>query len=192
MVSPRRPLAPLGALLALAAALVDCGGGGGGGAAAPPPALSYSDPAAAGYRLVRDAALSTPTHLVLDLVGPGPDSGRGVAFTLALGSGPVGWARVAPGDPQYVQNILFDLGAGLPLVKTAIQGQQLLVNVFQKGRGNAKALAGPICRVALDDPAPGSGAGAPVPLQVVRFRYLPGTGARLTDGTCTAGTLVAR
>jgi hypothetical protein len=182
-----------GALLSLAG-LLSCGGGGGGGAAPPPGlALVYVNPPATGYRFVRDTQFSTATHLVLDLVGPAGDRGRGVAFALDLGSGPgsVGWAFVAPGDTQYVENILFNLGTGIPLVKTAIQGQTtLLADVFQKGPGNDLSLAAPICRVALDGQAPLT-ASASIPISVVQCRLLPPTGNTLTDVTanCTVGTL---
>jgi hypothetical protein len=97
---------------------------------------------------------------------------------------------VAPGDTQYVENILFNLGTGVPLVKTALQSQTtLLADVFQKGAGNDLSLAAPICRVALNGQAPLT-AGS-VPISVVQLRLLPPTGNTLTDATanCTVGTL---
>jgi hypothetical protein len=179
-----------GTLLSLTA-LLACGGGGGGGGSSPGLSLVYTDPPATGYRFVRDAQYSTATHLVLDLVGPATDQGRGVAFTLDLAPGPVAWALVAAGDTQYVENILFNPGPGVPLVKTALQGgTTLLVDDFQKGAGNALSLAGPICRVALDGMTPLTAA-ASVPIQVVQFRLLPATGNVLSDATanCTVGAL---
>jgi hypothetical protein len=102
----------------------------------------------------------------------------------------VAWVRVAAADPQYAENILFDPGPGIPLLKSAIQGQTtLLVDDFQKGPGNDRALDGPICRVALDAKPPL--AAASIPLSVVQFRYLPPAGNSLTDATanCAVGTL---
>jgi hypothetical protein len=184
MVSPRL-------LLPLAlAGLLACGGGGGRGGDASRLGLVYADPPASGYRFIRDAQLSTGAHLVLDLVGPATDQGRGVAFSLELAPGPVAWARVAAADPQYVENILFDPGPGIPLLKSAIQGQTtLLVDDFQKGPGNDRSLDGPICRVALDAQPPL--ASASIPLSVVQFRVLPAAGTSLTDATanCAVGTL---
>lgn len=65
----------------------------------------------------------------------------------------------------------------------------LLVDDFQKGPGNDRALDGPICRVALDAQPPL--AAASIPLSVVQFRYLPAAGSSLTDATanCAVGTL---
>ena len=193
-------VALFGTLLSLAG-LLACGGGGGGGGAAGGSSsirlsLVYTDPPpAAGYRFVSDALLSTPTHLVLNLVGPDGGRGRGVAFALDLssGSGAVAWAMVTPGDTQYVENILFNLGPGAPLVKTALQGQTtLLADIFQKGPGNDQALDTPICRVALDAQAPLT-AGS-IPISVVQFKVLPPTGTTLADATaiCTVGTLAVQ
>jgi hypothetical protein len=172
-----------------------CGGGGGGGggssAAQSVLTLAYTDPPPGGYRFVRDAGLSTGSHLVLDLVGPGLDQGRGVAFSLSLAAGPVAWSRVAPGDAQYVENALFNLGPGIPLVKTAVQQGTLLVDVFQKGRNNALALAGPICRVALDAQPPLTTVADSL-LQVVQFQLLPPNGQTLASATCAVGALTVQ
>jgi hypothetical protein len=190
-------LALTGALLSLAG-LLACGGGGGGGgtaaAAGPSLALVYTDPPATGYRFVRDAQLSTASHLVLDLVGPASDQGRGVAFALQITPGVVGWAKVAAADPQYLQNALFDPGPGVPLLKSALQGgTTLLADDFQKGAGNGKLLTGTICRVALDTQAALTTAGG-IALAVTDFQLLPATGASLTDLTanCAVGTLTVQ
>lgn len=188
MIRARWFLALTGALLSLAG-LLACGGG--GGSLPPQPALVYVDPPATGYRFVRNPGLSTAGHLVLELVGPAGDRGRGVAFTLTLAPGPVTWAKVAPGDPQYVQNLLFDLGTGVPLVKTDVQaGTTLLANLFQKGPGNDKSLAAPICRIALDG-VPPLARTAGLAITVAQFRFLPPSGNVLTDATarCAVGTL---
>jgi hypothetical protein len=173
--------------------LLSCGGGGGGSSSPPALSLVYADPPATGYRFVRDAPFSTPTHLVLDLVGPAGDRGRGVAFALSVASGPVAWAKVVPSDTQYLENILFDPGSGMPLLKSAIQEQTtLLADDFQKGAGNDQSMAAPICRVALDGQAPLTAAA--IQLSVVQFSLLPPAGNLLTDATanCAVGTLTVQ
>ena len=190
----KHPVHRSGWLLAglLLAGLCACGGGGGGGpqASAGIATLVYTNPPPAGYRFVQNAQLSSASHLVLDLVGPGGDQGRGIAFTLQMASGPVAWAMVSPTDTQFVQNVQFSLGPGIPLVKTAVADGVLQADLFQKGRGNAIDLAGPLCRVALDAQGPAAGASA-IPLQVVWFRRLPAAGAALVDATssCSIGGL---
>jgi len=174
-------------ILALAiGGVLACGGG--GGADAPASGLVYVDPSGPGYRFVRNPELSSATHLVLDLMGPDGDRARGVAFTLELGAGPARWAKVAPEDPQYLENLLFDLGPGIPLLKSALQGDTtLLADAFQKGPGNEKVMAGPICRVALDSQGPPSGAN--ISISVVRFQLRPPTGAGLADAPCAVGKI---
>ena len=144
--------------------------------------------AVSGFRFNQNAGLSTPTRLVLDLMGPETQAGRGVAFTLAAGPG-VAWDPMPAGGAGFLENVAFDLGSGIALLKTAVTGGTLQAMVFQKGPGGARALGGPICRVALV----GSG-GAPgtIPLTVTTFQVLPATGGALHDAPCELGTLVAQ
>ena len=53
-------------------------------AATPAPAtgLAYQNPGGAGWRLARNPAKSTPTHLVLDLLAPPGTVGLGAGFNM--------------------------------------------------------------------------------------------------------------
>ena len=114
--------------------------------------LAYTDPGSGSYLLKKNTALSTATHLVLDLVGPAT-TGSGVSVTLAVDTTKVAWANVASTDAAgtYVQNGgTFNLGAGLPILKGKVSAGVLQVTVAQKGSGSPLALNTPLVRVALD------------------------------------------
>jgi hypothetical protein len=155
--------------------------------------LAYTDPPATPgtFRFVRNPDLSTDAHLVLDLVGPGALTGRGLDFTVTAGAGPATWAKVAPDDGRYMENLVFNLGTGVQLFETLVQGQSLLAGAFQKGQGNSVPLAGTLGRIALDL-APGSAGPAGIALQVDQFQVLPDTGSALQTAPCLVGTLVAQ
>ena len=183
-----------GALGLLAVALLlACGGAANPGGPGPsgPTGLTYQDPPGTGYRLVQDSGLSTPTHLVLDLMGPSEGLGRGVAFTLDAGSLPVVWAPVAHDGPRYATNVGFELGGDPQIFLTKVQGSQLAVIMFQKGAGHARAQGTVLCQVALDLQPPASSAGS-LPLAVAQFQFLPATGATLTPATCAVGMVSAQ
>jgi hypothetical protein len=185
--------------LALAgiALLPACGGSsrfqepGSGATATAYTSLAYTDPPATGFRWVRDPALSTATHMVLDLVGPPNGLGRGVTFTLDAGSLPVTWATVAPNGQHYAANVGFDLGAGPQILVTKVQGSQLGVILFEKGAGRAIAMGLTLCQVALDLQTPTTPSGS-LPLAVARFAFLPETGPTLTPAPCAVGVLNAQ
>jgi len=144
-------------------------------------ALTYADPPAGGWRLVRNAAQSTATHLVLDLVGASGDSGRGVGLTLHTDASRVSWAKVAPTDTEYVANRAFALGTGTQLVKGLVQGADLKAGVFQKGVADAAVnydAAGALIGIALDLRGDaGLVPGANVLLSVTASQALPASGA---------------
>lgn len=181
--------------LAVLALLGACGGG--GGAPTPPAApqaatgLSYADPAGTGWRLVKDAS-STPTRLVLNLVGPAGEKGRGVAFNLRA-DGAVQFAKFANGT--YINDLgVFQLGNkhgarsvvdGTPVAKDvgAIVGgvkeggRVLSVGAFQKDRRwPAQALDRPLYQIAIAFDAGQAAplaAGAEIPLAFVKGRSIP-------------------
>ena len=145
-----------------------------------PGTLSYQDPPATGcdFRFIRNAALSTPTHLVLDLVSTGRrDSSTGLAFTLSIeATNIVSWSKVEPSDSMMVQNgTVFNLGTGPIGLKTTLENAQLKAVLAQKGLGSPHALdPGTLVRIALDaNPAARPGV---VTLNTVKFQILISTG----------------
>jgi hypothetical protein len=109
--------------------------------------LSYSDPTSGTYRLVKNAAKSTSTHLVLDLVGPA-GSLSGVGFYLSADQTKVDWAIVDSGDIEKVKNSLFSN----TIVKSKVAGDVLQAGIYQKGTiGAVSATSSTVlASVALD------------------------------------------
>lgn len=169
--------------------LLACGGGGGGSTPAPAPAqpkLVYTDPTSGSYRLVRNAALSTNQHLVLDLVGPSGSQGRGLAFALTAEAAKATWSKPEAGDPEVVAPAGFDLGAAPRILKVRLTGGTLRAAYAQQGPGvPAKNLGVPLGRVALDLVP---GASGTIALGAAECQVLPDTGAP-QDVTLTLGTL---
>ena len=60
--------------------------------------LAYTDPTTGTYQLKKNAALSTATHLVLELVGPAT-TGCGVSATFSADTTKVTWVNVSGADP---------------------------------------------------------------------------------------------
>lgn len=132
----------------------------------PPPAapvvlaqgLEYTDPTGTGWRLVKDAS-STTTRLVLNLVGPAGESGRGIGFNLAS-DGSVAFARFEDGaflkDAGVFSLSTQGLAAGAydaVLRAGGVQkgGKQLTVGLFQKDRRQpSQALDATLLQVAIE------------------------------------------
>lgn len=183
------------ALLLLALALA-CAGGGGSPAAAPPPAaktwadtLVYTDPQGTGFRLVRNAALSTPTRLVLEVAGPAGQSGRGLAFLLGADAAKVTWVA-PPGGTGLVQNLAFDLGTGVPALVGKDKGGGVLQGAaFQKA--GSPSFGQPLVRVCLELKSGAVPVNAAVPLAFTSGNTLGGAGA-VSPLALAVGGLVAQ
>ncbi|WP_005033954.1 hypothetical protein [Holophaga foetida] len=184
--------APLGLILALAQ--FSCGGGSSSPSTPKASGLVYTNPASGTYRLVRNADLSTTTHLVLDLVGPLSGTGSGVSVTLSAGT-PVAWSNVNGSDPAgtfLANGTQFSLGSAPQILKARVTGQSLVGTVAEKGFSAPKSLNGTLLRVALDfRTGLGTLSGTDATLQVGTCRLLDASGT-LQDITLTAGTLVCQ
>lgn len=167
----------------------------------PPPAktiadtLVYTDPTSTSYRLVKNASLSSATHLVLDLVGPSGTNGRGVAFTLSADTTKLTWAKVTASDAALVQNgTAFNLGSGTQILSGKASGDTLQAGLFQKGAAVAAvSLAAPLARVALDLKSGVVPVNTTVTFSAVanKANVLPDTGAPQTI-TVATGTILAQ
>jgi len=122
--------------------------------AATPLAWSYTDAAATagGIVLVRDAALSTPTHLVLDVVGTDATVlSAGLMLTLQVEPTVGQWSKVQAADTDLVENgAVYDLGATPRILKAQSAAGVLSVVVSQKGYFKALATKGILAKVAVD------------------------------------------
>ena len=195
----------------LAAALAACGGGS-TPAAAPPPtvtptSMTYTDPTGTGWRLVRDAA-STPTRLVLDLVGPEGTQTRGVGFNLKRGMGLAfgkfdngGYARDTGVFQLKGTNANFESYAGTDadpvlFVSAPLKSRDVLsTGIFQKDRTNGpKDSTAPLVQVVVTladfnatNVATVNASSDPYGLHVVKARIVPsdigGANFQLTTDT---------
>ncbi|MFB1481277.1 hypothetical protein [Corallococcus sp. RDP092CA] len=140
--------------------------------------VKYVDPTGTGWRLVRNDSLSSGNTLVLDLVGPTGQSGRGADLTLGLDAATASWSTVD--GSEYVANRGYDLGAAPQLLKSGVKGSTLRVGVYQKG-APAHAYNGALLSVALTVNASAeTPAGTVVPLSVLKAHALPASGSLQT------------
>jgi len=169
-------------LVATVLALTACGGGGGGDT---PPAptqasrLMYTDPSdAKAYRWMKDATLSTNTHLVLYLVAPSGVNLHGVGFHLTVDGSKATWAKVVVTDSTYLQNAAFNLGTGPQALVAKVTGSTLQGGIYQKPVGTVPVVSTgqPLIRIAVDL-APATSPGP------VTFQQLPGKGMALIAGS---------
>jgi hypothetical protein len=113
---------------------------------------TYEDPTGVpgSWRLVKNAALSTSSRIVFDLLGPVEQTGHGVDLTI-LTDWRAPWTKLASGDSEFALNQAFDLGSGPQLFKSGTKGNVLSVGVFQKG-ASAPAVAydKPLLTVGMD------------------------------------------
>ena len=157
-------------------------------------ALAYTDPTTGTYLLKKNAALSTATHLVLDLVGPAATTGSGVSASFTADTTKVTWANVASSDAAatYLQTGgTFNLGTGTPILKGKVTGSVLQVTAAQKGTASPVSLNAPLLRIALDlktGQAPGTVTLTP---DAAKCQVIDSAAAIQTI-TVTAGTLTAQ
>lgn len=182
-----------------AAALLGCGSGP-GSSSAPPPApaatLGYTDPTSTGWRLVKDPS-STPSRLVLALVGPSGTKTRGVGFNLQAGPG-ARWSAFTGGLPIQDTGV-FELRNSEPnpnlppdpdeyvLLNGGVMDSNVLtVGIFQKDRRvAAKDASQPLLRIAIE---PDHATVGQIPLTLKKARVLPEDIGAYTDDPATVLT----
>ena len=172
-----------GLLLGLSLA---CGGGSSNNASTttPPPApatgLAYTDPSGTGWRLLKDAS-STPSRVVLNLVGPTGLKTRGVGFnlqapsTVKFGSFSNGLAINDMGVYQLLSAANADPNEPIALVGGVKPNNVLTVGIFQKDRNqNAQDSGSALCQIAIVfDATKGLATGDRVTLQISKAKAIP-------------------
>lgn len=152
---PKRPMFVTDALASLAlGTFLACGGG--GHDPAPPPKASrivYAPPASGAYAFIRNASVSTDTHLVLDLQGPVGTSLRGVAFYLTTDASRLTWAKVGASDAQYAETAFDGAQAYSSIVKTKVTAGELQVAALLQATSPYPSILSPdypLVTLALD------------------------------------------
>lgn len=156
--------------------------------------LAYTDPTTGTYLLKKNAAMSTPTHLILDLVGPAATTGTGVTATLSADTTKVTWANVAFTDAAntFIQNgTAFSLGTGAQILKGRVSGNVLQGAVAQKGTASPVSLNAPLLRVALDLKASQPTGAITFTADPAKCQVIDGTGT-ISTITVSVGTLSAQ
>ena len=73
--------------------------------------LSYTDPTSGTYRLLKNTALSTSSHLVLNLVSSDTQLVSGIGLNISTDNTKVAWVKVTSSDTTFIQNgNTFNLG----------------------------------------------------------------------------------
>jgi len=181
-------------LPALLCALAACGGGGGASGPKTATALAYTDPTTGTYQLKKNAALSSGSHLVLEVWGPASATGSGVTVAFTLGGTAAAWSNVSASDAAgtYIANgTAFNLGTGTPILKAKLSGATLLGTVAEKGVASPKTLDKALVRIALDlKPGVTAGATATLTPDAAKCQVLNPDGT-LSPIAITAATLTA-
>lgn len=155
--------------------------------------LAYTDPTTGTYQLRKNGALSSATHLVLELVGPAT-TGCGVSATFSADTTKVTWANVSGADPAntFVANgTAFTLGIAPQILKGKVAGNVLQAAVAQKGTGSPVALNAPLLRIALDLKAGLPTGTVTFSADAAKCQVLDAAGT-LSTITVTVGTLVTQ
>jgi hypothetical protein len=178
----------------MALCFLACGGGGKKPEPTPAPiiatSLTYADPPASGYRLVRGAA-SSGGLLVLELRGPAGIMGRGATFSVEADAAKAEFVKVSTADAEMAhQGDVFQLGGSPQLFKAILDGNALRVSLAQKGKGNPQSLDGVLARVALQLKT-GAAQGA-ITLRVVDAKILPAADSPQEGISIACGTLAAQ
>lgn len=158
--------------------------------------LAYTDPTTGTYLLTKNTALSTATHLVLDLVGPAAAAatGSGVTATFNADTTKVTWVNVAAGDPAntFVLNgTAFTLGATPQILKGKVAGDVLQATAAQKGPSSPVPLNVPLLRIAIDLKAAQPVGTVTFTADAAKCQVLDGAGA-ISGITVSVGTLTAQ
>jgi len=209
-----RTLFPMASGLLLLSGLACGGGSKSAPAAVTAPAatgLTYTNPTSTGWRLVKDGS-STPTRLVLNLVGPSGLMTRGVGFNLQAPAG-VKFETFANGLPIQDTGVYQLLAVGssdatepVAMIGGVKAGNLLSVGIYQKDRGQgAKDSGVALCQIALRlDGAAHLSSGAARTLSIPKAKAIPedigsitddqptlDRKMRMTDLTVALGTLTA-
>ena len=152
--------------------------------------LNYTNPTGTGYRFVRGSD-STASKLILELLGPASDTGRGISFGLTVDGAKARFVKVASTDPEDAQHGTFELGSAPQLFKAVTEGNTLRASIAQKGRGNAKALDGVLAKVAIQL-QPNVAQGAIAFSATNDAKALPGANGESVPITIAVGSLVAQ
>lgn len=160
--------------------------------APPATSLTYTDPVTGMYQVKKNVALSTATHLVLDVVGSGAPNGAGLAFTLTCDSARLVFTKVDASDAAYIQKgAVLDVGTTPAAVALTgkVSGSTLTAGLGQKGLAGAPALNGVVARFAVDlksGAATGTASLAQTKAQLLKADGTMDTAISLTFGTVTA------